>query len=164
MSVFRITVLPFFILLFFFKKEGDRLGKIQDGQVFPSDIADVTIVSSDIADSAITSSKLAGGAVKPNMHRVQGNQVTIAPNTITCAHADCPPGYFITGGGFVASNFDVGVARSAQGASETWIVTTLNPTGFERSVKAYALCIEPSPISRVVIRTLLTYRISFKFS
>jgi hypothetical protein len=124
-------------------------GKIADGQVFSSDIAAVTIGSSDIADSAVTSSKLAGGAVKPNVHRVVGNTITIAPGTAGDATADCPAGTLLTGGGFDTINaIDVVQSMPSTEAgyfNKRWEARGVNEANYDASLRAWAQCIGPSP-------------------
>lgn len=118
--------------------------KIADGQVSSSDIADVTIGSSDLADSAVTSSKLAGGAVKPNVHRVAGDVLTIAPGNNGADIVDCPAGEIVTGGGF-ATGVKLRILNSYPADADSWAVAGFNEDTISRNFRAFALCIGPSP-------------------
>lgn len=66
---------------------------------------------------------------------------TVRPHSIHTAHATCPAGAEITGGG-VASSPKVVIMESGVGAiaSTMWEVTAVNPTGRKRSVTITADC------------------------
>ena len=117
-------------------------GKIADGQVFSSDIADVTIGSADIADSAITSSKLAGGAVKPNL-QVVSEAITMPARSINnFVEVNCPGSSIITGGGFSTTG---SIFQSGPSFPGRWIVGAHNNDNVDHGLRAFAICLGPSP-------------------
>jgi hypothetical protein len=115
--------------------------KIADGTVVSTDMADQAIISTKIADSAVTSSKLAGGAVKPTVHKVQGNIIIIAPSSNGNAQVDCPAGEILTGGGYGGSAGVVQVYTNLPYDENTWSVGAKNvQSGASAALFAVALC------------------------
>jgi hypothetical protein len=115
--------------------------KIADGTIVSADMADQAIISTKIADSAVTSSKLAGGAVRPHVHKVQGNIVVISPNSNGNAQVDCPPGEILTGGGYSGSTGVVQVYTNLAADENTWSVGARNlQSGASAALFAVALC------------------------
>jgi hypothetical protein len=116
-------------------------GKILDGTIVSGDMANQAIISTKIADSAVTSSKLAGGAVKPTVHKVQGNIIIIAPSSNGNAQVDCPPGEILTGGGYGGSTGVIQVSTNLPYDENTWSVGAKNvQSGANAALFAVALC------------------------
>src|SRR6266511_2747690 len=115
--------------------------KITDGMIVSADMADQAIISTKIADSAVTSSKLAGGAIRPHVHKVQGNLVVISPSSNGNAQVDCPPGEILTGGGYSGSTGVVQVYTNLAADENTWSVGARNlQSGASAVLFAVALC------------------------
>ena len=146
-------------------------GKILDGTIVSGDMANQAIISTKIADSAVTSSKLAGGAVKPTVHKVQGNIIIIAPSSNGNAQVDCPPGEKVTGGGYGGSTGVIQVSTNLPYDENTWSVGAKNVqsganAGFVCSctVRGSIPVIHPSPLIHSSFYFFLVFAFSINAS
>jgi hypothetical protein len=118
-------------------------------QITSADIVNETIQSVDIKNGQVNTVDLANDAVKPNVHRVQGDGVTLAADESGSDTADCPAGETLTGGGFefTGAASEERIESNFPQDADTWFVEGENEgVGVPDAVlTAYALCIGPSP-------------------
>jgi hypothetical protein len=96
--------------------------KIGKGQIGCSEIGDNAIISQFIVNGQVLTEDIAPGAIKPNVHRVVGDGVTIPPLDFRVDTAECPSGEVLTGRGFSISS-NIKVIQNDQGANQkTWFV------------------------------------------
>jgi hypothetical protein len=110
-----------------------------------ADIVNETILSEDIKNGQVNTIDLAPGAVKPNVHRVQGEGVSVPPGQVVSARADCPSGEIVTGGGIIASNI-AGDFGSFPLDENTWAVNgATDDDSFNGHIIPFAVCMGASP-------------------
>jgi hypothetical protein len=119
---------------------------IVNGQVGSADIGDSQVTSADIKDSTVTSTDLASGAIQPGVHIEQGSEVNFNPNSSGSATTDCDSGEILTGGGFVsAGSPGLDMTHSFPIDENTWYVQANNFGTTVAIIRAFALCVGPSP-------------------
>jgi hypothetical protein len=122
-----------------------RSADIFDETIVSADLKDgAAVKSSDIVNGEVKAEDLASGAVMPNVHVHEGGAADISPGTIGGASANCASGEILTGGGFKASK-GVQIITSNPLNDDTWEASAFNPGSELLGIKAYAVCIGPSP-------------------
>jgi hypothetical protein len=88
------------------------------------------------------------GISETTITRVESAQGVIPANGTGGAHADCPAGATLTGGGFFSQLDDAfQVIDSRPGTTTRWVVFARNTSDVNLSIRAYALCISVEPAS-----------------
>jgi hypothetical protein len=82
---------------------------------------------------------LPGGFDPAKVSYVTGSTVTFAPGEIGFAHATCPAGTTVIGGGYYASIASV-AADKTYGDGRTWSALINNDTSISVDVNAHAVC------------------------
>jgi hypothetical protein len=119
--------------------------KIGKGQVGSNEIGDNAVISQYIVNGEVKTEDIANDAVKPNVHKVQGDGTSIAPGGSGSDTADCPAGEILTGGGFLSTSRIVRVTQNFPFDENTWSVSEVNDGATSSTLFAYAVCIGPSP-------------------
>jgi hypothetical protein len=119
-------------------------GEIADDTIHSVDIRNGQVGSADIGQGQVRTGDIANDAIRAPISRIFGEEVTLSVNEVSTAHATCPGGSVLTGGGFNAGGIITITGSFAEDAS-TWTVRGINTGPTAHQMQAFAMCIAPMP-------------------
>jgi hypothetical protein len=103
-------------------------------------------LAAKIKNGEVKTVDIANDAIKPTVHIVQSDEITLSPGDGLNSGVDCPAGEFVTGGGLrITQNLIVRVHSSLPQDENTWSVEAINDGPGDSAVTLYAVCIGPNP-------------------